>query len=90
MRERSSTDVLRVVRDVLGAYTHQPRLHEAPPSEVSLQSLDIASVDMIGIVIELEDRFGCAIDESRVHELRTVADLVGALALGEEPCPPTS
>lgn len=83
-----STDVLGVVRDVLGAYTKQPRLHTAPPADVSLQSLDIASVDMIGVVIDLEERFGRAIDESRIHELRTVADLVGALE--EEPCPPRS
>lgn len=75
--------VLGVVRGVLGRYTTQPRLSGAPPEEVSLQSLDIASADMIGIVIELEDRFGRVIDETRVHELVTLADLVRAL---EEPC----
>lgn len=80
-------DVLGIVRDVLGAYTKQPRLYEAPPGEVSLQSLEIASVDMIGVVIELEDRFGRVIDESRIHELRTIADLVFAL---EGSCPPAS
>lgn|GEM_PF-3310898 len=73
-------DVLRVVREVLSAYTKQPRLHTAPPEDVSLQSLEIASVDMIGVVIELEGRFGCAIDESRIHELWTIADLTLALA----------
>ena len=73
-------DVLRVVRDVLSAYTDQPRLHSAQPEEVSIQSLEIASVDMIGVVIELEDRFSCAIDETRIHELRTIADLTAALA----------
>ena len=88
MRDASeSLDVLGVVRGVLAAYTKQPRLYDAPPAEVSLQSLDIASVDMIGVVIELEDRFGRIIDESRIHELRTLADLVFAL---EEPCPPAS
>jgi len=71
--------VLEVVRTVLSAYTHEPRLLSAPPAEVSLLSLSIPSVEMIGIVIELEDRFGRAIDELRMHELRTVADLVHAL-----------
>lgn len=76
---------LAVVREVLGRYTDEPRLASAPAEEVSLQSLAIASVDMIGIVIELEDRFGRVIDETRVFELVTVADLVRSL---EEPCEP--
>ncbi len=72
-------DVLTVLRDVLSGYTDHPRLHTAPPDEISLQSLGIASVDMIGVVIELEERFGRAIDESHIHELRTLADLAAAL-----------
>jgi acyl carrier protein len=76
-------NVLDIVREVLGAHTDEPRLFEAPPAEVALQSLEIASVDMIGIVIELEDRFGRNIDEMRLHELYSVADLVSAL---EEAC----
>lgn len=71
--------VLDDVRDILARYTRQPRLFHAPPEEVSLLSLEIPSVEMIGIVIELEERFGRAIDELRVYELRTVADLVRAL-----------
>ncbi len=75
--------VLATVREVLSAHTKDPRLTTAPPSEVSLKSLAIPSVDMIGIVIELEERFGRVVDESRMYELRTVADLVRAL---EESC----
>jgi acyl carrier protein len=75
--------VLQIVREVLAAYTPETRLTSAPPDEVSLHSLSIASVDMIGVIIELEDRFGEVIDESRVHDLRTVADLVTAI---EEAC----
>jgi acyl carrier protein len=74
---------LATVREVLSPHTKDPRLTSAPPAEVSLQSLSIPSVDMIGIVIELEERFGHVIDESRMYELRTVADLVHAL---EESC----
>lgn len=74
---------LEVVREILARYTTQPRLLTAPPDEVSLQSLDIASADMIGIIIDLEDRFARVIDETRIHELQTVADLARALA---EPC----
>jgi acyl carrier protein len=71
--------VLGIVRDVLATRTTEPRLFAAAPGEVSLQSLSIPSVEMIGIVIELEDRLGKAIDETRMYELRTVADLVAAL-----------
>ncbi len=78
-----SDRVLTIVRHVLSAHTNEPRLYGAPPEEVSLQSLAIPSVEMIGIVIELEDQFGRVIDEARVHDLRTIADVVRAL---EEPC----
>jgi acyl carrier protein len=71
--------ILETVREVLGEHTRETRLYDAPPAEVSLQSLGIASVDMIGIVIELEDRFGRNIDELRLHELHSLADLVTAL-----------
>lgn len=76
-------DVLGLVRQILSRHTDEPRLLAAPPDEVSLQALAIPSVDMIGIVIELEDRLGRLIDETRVHDLRTLSDLVAAL---EEPC----
>lgn len=72
-------ETLRVVREVLGLRTQEPRLHSAPPDEVSLQALAIPSVDMIGIIIDLEDRFGRPIDDSKVYELRTLGDLVRAL-----------
>lgn len=72
-------DVLAVVRDILGQHSADPRLREAPPDQVSLQSLGIASVDMISIVIDLEEHFDRPIDQSRLHELRTLADLVAAL-----------
>lgn len=71
--------VLDAVREVLGRHTSDPRLREAPPEEVSLQSLGIPSVDMISVVIDLEDRFERTIDQSRAYELRTLADLVRAL-----------
>ncbi len=71
--------VLDVVRDILARHTADPRLREAPADEVSLQSLGIASVDMISIVIDLEERFDRPIDQSRLHELRTLADLAAAL-----------
>lgn len=69
-------DTLNVVREVLGRHTKEARLFTAPPAEVSLYALAIASVEMIGIVVELEDRFGCSIDDAWMFELQTVADLV--------------
>lgn len=83
----SERNILDTVREVLAGHTHEPRLFSVPPEEVSLQSLAIESVDMIGIVIELEDRFGRNIDEMRLHELHSLADLVSAL---EEACRATS
>jgi acyl carrier protein len=68
-----------IVRQVLGRHTEAPRLLSADPALVSLHDLAIPSVDMIGIVIELEERFGRIIDESQMYELRTLADLVRAL-----------
>jgi acyl carrier protein len=75
----SEAIILETVRAVLGAHTTERRLFDAPPAEVALQSLGIASVDMIGIVIELEERFGHDIDDLRLHELHSLADLVNAL-----------
>lgn len=69
-------EVLAIVQDVLGRYTRSSRLRSAPPAEVSLYSLAIPSVEMIGIVVELEDRFGCSIDDAAMMQLQTVADLV--------------
>ncbi len=75
-----SDEILAVVREVLGRHTKERRLLSAPPADVSLYSLAIASVEMIGIVVELEDRFGCSIDDARMLELQTVADLVRVIA----------
>ncbi len=71
--------LLQIVREVLAEATAEPRLLPAPPEEVSLVSLAIPSVEMIGVVIDLEDRLGRVIDQTQMYELRTVADLVHAL-----------
>jgi acyl carrier protein len=74
-----SDDVLSVIREVLGSRTRDPRIHSAPAAEVSLHSLPIDSVEMIGVILELEERFGRVIDQAEMFELRTLADLVRAL-----------
>lgn len=71
-----SVDVLTGVREVLGKYTEAARLHTAPAEEVSLYALSISSIDMIAIVVELEDRFGCSIDDAHTYGMQTLADLV--------------
>jgi acyl carrier protein len=78
--------VLSTVREVLAAHTTEPRLFTAPPDEVSLISLAIPSVEMIGILMELEDALGGVIDETRLYELQTLADLAGAF---EDACATT-
>ena len=71
--------LLQIVREVLAEATAEPRLLTAPPEEVSLVSWAVPSVEMIGVVIDLEDRLGRVIDQTQMYELRTVADLVHAL-----------
>ncbi len=72
----TTSPIFETVRTLLAEHTDEPRLFDANPSEVSLQSLGIPSVEMIGIIVDLEDRFDCMIDESRLYEISTLADLV--------------
>lgn len=52
--------------------------------EATLESLGIASLDMISIVFALEDRFAVVLEPSDFEGARTVADLV-ALVIGKSP-----
>lgn len=44
--------------------------------EATLESLGIASLDVISIVFALEDRFGVVLEQSEFEGVRTVSDLV--------------
>lgn len=45
-------------------------------SEATLESLGIASLDIISIVFALEDRFGVVLEQSEFEDIRTVSALV--------------
>jgi acyl carrier protein len=44
--------------------------------EATLESLGIASLDVISIVFALEDRFGVVLEQTEFEGVRTVSDLV--------------
>ena len=50
--------------------------------EATLESLGIASLDIISIVFALEDKFGVVLEQSEFEDVRTVSALVN-LILGK-------
>lgn len=48
--------------------------------DATLESLGIASLDIISIVFALEDRFGVVLEQAEFEHVRTVADLVALIA----------
>jgi acyl carrier protein len=50
--------------------------------DATLESLGIASLDIISIVFALEDRFGVVLEQSEFEDIRTVSALVD-LILGK-------
>jgi acyl carrier protein len=47
--------------------------------EATLESLGIASLDIISIVFALEDRFGIVLEQSEFEDVRTVGALVNLI-----------
>ena len=47
--------------------------------EATLESLGIASLDIISIVFALEDRFGIVLEQSEFEGIETVSALVGLI-----------
>jgi len=47
--------------------------------EATLESLGIASLDIISIVFALEDRFGIVLEQSEFEDVRTVNALVNLI-----------
>lgn len=48
--------------------------------DATLESLGIASLDIISIVFALEDRFGIVLEQSEFENVRTVGALVALIA----------
>ena len=52
---------------------------EALKEDVRLASLDIASLDLIGVSFVIEDRFGLVLNPDGLTEQSTVGDLIGQI-----------
>jgi len=79
MSTPSETNVLQAIREELDAIK-VPGALEAEPSQ-TWQDLDVDSLDLVELVKALEDRFGVAIVDGRLKEIKTVGD---AIALVQE------
>lgn len=67
------TTILDRVRAVLSRVTGFP-LSDIT-AETSLESLGADELDLIDIAIELEDQFGCQLDENEMHQAGTAGEL---------------
>ena len=82
MAERKTADragVLQAVVSILAPYVEPGALTRAAPEAIHLQTLDIPSADLIGVIIAIEDAFGIEIDDERLAELLTLDDVVRAV-----------
>jgi acyl carrier protein len=79
MSTPSDTDILQAIREELDAIK-VPGALEAEPTQ-TWQDLDVDSLDLVELVKALEDRFGVAIVDGRLKEIKTVGD---AIALVQE------
>jgi acyl carrier protein len=74
MSTPSETDVLTAIREELDAIK-VPGALEAEPTQ-TWQDLDVDSLDLVELVKALEDRFGVAIVDGRLKEIKTVGDAI--------------
>jgi acyl carrier protein len=70
----SDTDILQAIREELDAIK-VPGALEAEPTQ-TWQDLDVDSLDLVELVKALEDRFGVAIVDGRLKEIKTVGDAI--------------
>jgi acyl carrier protein len=67
-----------VILDVVAEEALVDRAKLTP--DATLESLGIASLDIISIVFALEDRFGIVLEQSEFENVRTVGALVELIA----------
>ena len=53
--------------------------------EATLESLNIASLDMISVMFALEDKFGVIIEQNDVAETKTLADFIAVVQAKADP-----
>jgi len=71
------TEILQEVFDVLRRYEGRGA-NQAPLTESTglVNELNINSARMVDIVIDLEEKFGVSIDDTKLPKLETVSDVV--------------
>jgi acyl carrier protein len=74
MSTPSETDILQAIREELDAIK-VPGALEAEAGQ-TWQDLDVDSLDLVELVKALEDRFGVAIVDGRLKEIKTVGDAI--------------
>jgi acyl carrier protein len=74
MSTPTEADVLQAIREELDAIK-VPGALEAQASQ-TWQDLDVDSLDLVELVKALEDRFGVAIVDGRLKEIKTVGDAI--------------
>ncbi len=74
MSTPSETDVLQAIREELDAIK-VPGAMDAEAGQ-TWQDLDVDSLDLVELVKALEDRFGVAIVDGRLKEIKTVGDAI--------------
>jgi acyl carrier protein len=74
MSTPSESDILQAIREELDAIK-VPGALEAEAGQ-TWQDLDVDSLDLVELVKALEDRFGVAIVDGRLKEIKTVGDAI--------------
>jgi acyl carrier protein len=70
-------EILKGVFEVLSRYEGRGTNHSALTESTSLvDQLNINSARMVDIVIDLEEKFGITIDDTKLPQLETVSDVV--------------
>jgi acyl carrier protein len=69
-----------IMQDVLKILTrYQKRAAQSgplPESTLLSKDLDVDSARLVDIVLDLEEKFGVTIDDSKLDEIKTVGDIV--------------
>lgn len=68
-------DVLRRTLDLVARVCHK----EATAASRFIEDLSLDSIDLVGLVAEMEDEFGVIVGEEQLRTFRTVGDAVECL-----------
>lgn len=72
-------DLLETLRRILVAEFELDAARVVPDARL-VEDLDLDSIDGVAIVVRLEAQLGVVISDEEIQKMKTVADIVGALA----------